>query len=680
MKVVKYNIPYRGLGTEFSQVDQPVEFANNLTNRFINLFGQAEKRQGLKKLGNQISSQPNLNGFHEFVNVVTNASTYFVSGEGKIFRYNSSTSDWDLVLSGKDSSSIMISRQMSNKLIFVNGVDRNFYTDDAGNNFKELQAIINKGTMGAGTSSTELTDAKITNWTNQTYVTINDIVYNSNTGAQAIITSVGSTDLDTSPTGSAATGVGFASDANVTGNLYEIWDAVEANVIKTAIGNDNVALTTTGTNNTTVAVSGVDFSTTEIKTGDYVYNSTRNALTQVRAVSANVVVTTVASQVAGDTVTFHKKAMPIATYAHVHYGRLYLIDARDQTKVRISGPDDPQDFTTETKTLASNTIDYGSRYTKGAALKSLSSFGKYLVAGGNANVFVDDGQTPISDTSGKSTDLRPVGGFSQGCLSKFGLANIGSDMLYLAFDGLRAFRSSFDSNAVDTKNVSEQIKTELQANISSQLGSDTSLQLIHYPKRNWVLAKVGSVIYNYNYTPLYIDGQQVNNGSFCVFNGKLAQQNAYHVDNNGDLFCCGSNGLIYKFDNGNYDDDGDNITTKLQTAWLSLSEPQNSVDIKKGRYIRPTFETGANIAYTISVVGDFTRTSTDSIVTTVAGAGVIGKSVIGISPIGGITPINPKLPLSFRGKEFQITFETNDTKGRDVVNSFNIYAETLGRQ
>jgi hypothetical protein len=679
MDCVKYNIPYRGLGTEFSQSEQPIEYGDIITNRFINIFGQAEKRQGIKRYGNQIASLPTLTAVHEYVNK-QNVSTYFVSGGGKVYKYNSSTSDWDLVLSGKDSSSVLISHEMGDKLIFVNGVDRNFYTDDAGVTFKELQPIINKGTMGAGTSSTELTDARITSWSSQTFVSVNDIVLNVNTSAEAIVTSVGSTDLDTSPTGSAATGVGNASQANQVGNNYQLWDAIELNIIPTNNGPDNVALTTSGTNINVVAVSGVNFSQTEIRNGDYIYNTTRNALTRVISVSANLSIVPISTQVAGDTVTFQKKAMPIATNAHVHYGRMYMIDERDQTKVRVSGPDDPQDFTTSTKTLASTSIDYGSKYSKGAAMKAISTFGKYLVTGGNGQVFVDDGQTPIADTSAVSTDLRPIGNFTQGCVSKYGLTNIGSNMLYIAFDGIRSFKSSYDSNAVDTLNVCEQIKSEIQSNIASQIGNDIALQLIHYPKRNWVLCKIGSVIYNYNYTPLYINGQTINNGSFTKFTGKFAEQNGYYVANNGDFIVCGPNGLIYKFDDGNFDDDGDSIKTILETAWLTGEEPNNSLNIKKGRYIRPTFETGANIVYTISVIGDYTRTSTDSVVTTAAAAGVIGKSVVGQAPIGGIIPINKKLPLSWRGKEFRIRFETNDTKGRDIISNFNIYLQILGRQ
>lgn len=679
MRIVKYNVPYRGLGTEFSQAEQPVEYANNFTNRFVNVFGQAEKRGGIRRYGNQISSMPNLDAVHEFISK-TGTSTYFASGEGKIYRYNSSTSDWDLVLSGKDSSATMVSRMMQDKLIFVNGVDRNFYTDNAGNSFKELQPLINVGTMGAGTSSTELTDSLISNWSNQTFVAVNDIVYNANTGARAIITSVGSTDLDTSPTGSAATGIGFASDVNKTGNAYEIWDAVELNIVSGAVQNDNVALATGITSQNVIAVSGLDFSTTEIKTGDFVYNTTRNALTQVLSVSANIVVTSVASQTAGDTVTFHKKAMPIATYFHVHYGRGYFIDARDTRQIRVTGPNDPQDMTTQAKTLSSSSIDYGARYGRGAGLKSLATYGKYLVAGGYGQVFVDSGQTPIQDTSGASTDLAPVGSFTQGCVTKYGLVNIGSSLVYMAFDGMRAFDSSFDSNAVQTTNICEAIKTEVQSNIATQIGQDLSLQLIHYPKRNWVLCKIGSVIYNYNYTPLYIEGQLIPNGSFTKFTGKFAEQNGYYVTNDGILLACGSNGLIYKFDQGNFDDDGDSISTTLETAWLTMEEPNNSVSLKKGRYIRPTFETGADIAYTISVIGDFTRTSNDSVITTAAGAGVIGRAVIGQAPIGGITPINQKIPLSWRGKQFRITFSTNDTKGQDLISSFNIYGEILGVQ
>lgn len=679
MKVVKYNIPYRGLGTEFAESEQPPEYAKNLTNRFINIFGQAEKRGGLKDFGNQISSQPNLTAAHEFVSK-TGASTYFVSGEGKVFKYNTATSNWDQVVTGKNSSAVMVSRQMGDKLVFVNGVDRNFYTDDAGVTFKELQPLINKGSMGAGTSSTEVTDALITGWTNQTFVAINDIVYNAITSAEAIITSIGTTDLDTSPTGSAATGVGQATDANKSGNAYEIWDTIELNIIKGQVQSDNVGLTTTGTNATVVAVSGTDFSTTEIKAGDYLYNTTRNALTKVQSVSANLVVTSVASQVAGDTVTFHKKAMPIATNFHVHYGRGYFIDARDETKIRVTGPNDPQDMTTQTKTLSSTTIDYGSRYGRGAGLKALGTFGKYLVAGGNGQVFIDSGQDPIADTSGAATDLKPIGNFTQGCVTKFGLVNIGSNMLYMAFDGIRSFKSAYDSDAVDTLNVCEAIKTEVQSNIATQIGTDSALQLIHYPKRNWVFCKIGGVIYNYNYTPLYIQGQLVQNGSFSKYTGKLAQQNGYYVTNGGEMIVCGSNGLIYKFDKGNFDDDGDNISTTLETAWLTMEEPANSVNIKKGRYIRPAFETGASIPYTISVIGDFTRTSTDSITVTASGAGVVGRAVIGQSPIGGLIPSNEKFPLSWRGKEFRITFATNDTKGRDIIAGFQIYGETLGHQ
>uniref|UniRef100_UPI00190FAF14 hypothetical protein n=1 Tax=Klebsiella pneumoniae TaxID=573 RepID=UPI00190FAF14 len=89
-----------------------------------------------------------------------------------------------------------------------------------------------------------------------------------------------------------------------------------------AAGNlDNVATATTGTTTSVVAVSGVNFANTEIRTGDFVYNTTRAAVSIIGSVSANVNITKpISGQVSGDALAFFKSAMPIASWLHVHYG------------------------------------------------------------------------------------------------------------------------------------------------------------------------------------------------------------------------------------------------------------------------------------------------------------------------------------------------------------------------
>ena len=58
MRQLPYSTALRGLGSEFSQINQPQEFALRLTNRFINLLGDAERRPGLEKI-----TSPADNGF-----------------------------------------------------------------------------------------------------------------------------------------------------------------------------------------------------------------------------------------------------------------------------------------------------------------------------------------------------------------------------------------------------------------------------------------------------------------------------------------------------------------------------------------------------------------------------------------------------------------------------------------
>ena len=72
-----------GLATEFSLSQMPIEYSRTFVNRFINIRGDAEKRQGIKRLGDVIEGSPTITGIHEFVDGLGN-SIRFVSGSGTI--------------------------------------------------------------------------------------------------------------------------------------------------------------------------------------------------------------------------------------------------------------------------------------------------------------------------------------------------------------------------------------------------------------------------------------------------------------------------------------------------------------------------------------------------------------------------------------------------------------------
>ena len=672
-----------GLGSEFADSAVPLEYSSRLVNRFININGNAEKIQGLSRLGG-LAGTGTITGIHEHIDD-DGTATLMVSSGGVIYSLNETTGVWSSILSGKDSTQRLLSSQMGDKLIFVNGSDRNFFTDDS-TAFQELKALILRGQLSSSSSAAAMTDANVTNWLTSTFVTENDLVYNATIGGYGIVTSVGTTNVQHTIIGSAATGIGHptisASANQEGGHFYQIIDLVELNIIPQNNGYDNFTVGSTGTSAAGIAVSGVNWLDTEIRTGDFIYNTTRAAVTQVSAIAtAQLTVQTVAGQTSGDSLEFFKSAMPIADWAHVHFSRAYYVDSRTPAKVRISGPNDPQDMTTFQRTLTAISQDYGSRQPQAERILSLDTFQKYLVANGERSIYVDTGIDSIQDTTAASVNFDPVGLFPQGGVSRFGLKSIGGAMIFGTNDGARNLAAGSDSLTFQTANVSEAIRSELAAQISSKLNDPDEIQLIHYPRRNWLMFKVGDWIYNYNYTPFYQNGQVAPTayGSWSKFTTKLAQQKCYFIRRNGDFICAGAGGKVYKFDTGTYSDDGDNINTVLESGWLSMQEPQQSTQLKSGCYVRTQFEAGAPIVYTLTITGDFAETATDTVIVTAEGVGQVGFAAVGTAPVGGKRILDAKLPLRWKGKQFKMRIETNDTSGPDIITGYTIYGNILGK-
>lgn len=705
MQTLTFPIALKGLGTEFSIADQPLEYARSLTNRFINLQGAAEKRPGLKKIPSPIDNgfTGNFDCVAEHVNK-DGSSTLLTSrintsaNARELFRYDSTAQAWVMV-----SGALYVSPQNTltekaykvqhtNKSIFVAADVRPSYYVSERDKIYPLNSIIESGKTGSGTTSTVVKDAQVTDWLSQTFIGTNDLLYNASKNAYGIVTSVGTGNFDVTAITSAAaggTGLGLAANAMASGDVYEVWDLVELNIIPTGAGIDNfdnVAQGTTGTSTDVIAVSGLSFQNTEIRTGDYVYNTTRAAVSQVNAVSANINTTSVSGQTSGDSFVFLKSAVPIATYAHVHYGRLYLVDQREPNKIRVSIDGDPTDFTTFAQTLESNTINYGGRQPQGEEILTLGTFQSYLVAGGKHNVYVDQGTNPIADTSTATTNLLPVGLFSQGVVSRTSLANIGSDMLFGAQDGLRQFRVT-NILAVDTNNISETIKTQLRTAINSQSVDPDNIQVIPYPRRNWVMFKVGNEIFNFNYTPTYVQGQLLPGGSFSVFTGLLPQCNEFTLKSDGTLLTAyydtsANASTFYEFDTGAYTDDTQDIVTDYQTAWLNLDGGQTGGIVKDGRYIKPFFENNSNQNYNITATSDLDNPLLcDTVSISALGGSYVGNAIVGTDPVGGSRTTNTgKYPLRWRGEQVQVRFTTSAGNGADVISKFVLYTNEFGRR
>ena len=72
---------------------------------------------------------------------------------------------------------------------------------------------------------------------------------------------------------------------------------------------------------------------------------------------------------------------------HVHYDRLYAIDQRDRRQVRVSGPLDPTNWTTDAGTIDSSTLNTGSFQPQGDIILALDSVQRFLALLGRHNAY-----------------------------------------------------------------------------------------------------------------------------------------------------------------------------------------------------------------------------------------------------------------------------------------------------
>lgn len=676
---VDYSIPINGLGTDFSQFERPISFAETYTNRYRNINGGAQRRPGMTRLGIQFAGNPNLTRCHEWVSNLGQEVLFASDDFGNL--WNNIDTSANTCLTGK-SAVRMISAQAEDLLIFCNGVDRNFFTKDGGLTFSELKAYITRGITAGGTNTTTLVDGDISNWIGATLVSNNDIVYNVTRNGYGIVSTVASASLTHTVIGTAGNGAGLTASNQTSGDQYQLIDYVDLNVIPQANGAlDNVATATTGTTTTVIVVSGVNFANTEIRRGDFVYNTTRSALSQVGSVSANVnLQQAITAQVAGDALAFFKSAMPIASWVHVHYGRTYYLDARDNKTVRISAPDDPEDLTTYQKTLDASSFGFGSQQPTGDALLTLGTFQSYFVAAGEKNIYIYQGNTPIADTSTTDIEFTPVATYPYGTVSRFSVITNGSNLLYTTTNGLQAIGIGNISNTTIQNNVSTPIRQEITDFIAQT--SPDGIQISFYPQKSWLIQKVGDRCYILNTNPVYNEaGELVNTPAWHLYTGLWAQQNHYFVRRDGTLIACGANGSVFYMDSSAQTDNGSPIYTELTTAWLRLEEPQKTVRIKQGSYIKPVFESGPGLNYTINAVAGWDNYSSDSIVVSAGDSGQIGSAIIGTTPIGGgFFAQAIKHPLRWRGEEARLQFTSETSAGPDVITGFSLYGSIGGRR
>lgn len=689
-----YSVARRGLATNFTETEVPLDYALRFRNRFINAAGGAEKRPGMVALTARLPNRGIVTGLHEYVSQ-NGEATLYASSEGKIYRYDAGPKEWVLIES-LDEGARVRSVQMSEKLIFYNGVNRQVYIDSSTAAPQRLQPLMEQGFSGAATSAVALTDGDVSNWVAQTFVTVGDIVFNVKRNAYGIVTQVTSARVTHTPISALALGFGNTTTPvsgtgpggeQSVGDGYKIYDSIELNVVDEGGVLDNVATITVASSSPQETFIGVsadrvaNWLSTDARVGDIVHNTTKNYGAFIsRIVSSGIFIRpAVATTSVNDAITLFKSAMPIASWIHVHYGRAYMIDSRNPRNIIASGPNDIQDMTVDSQSLETVTLAVGAQQPGADPAIAIATFQTYLVIGTQANIYAFRGTSPA--------ELEPAGLFPQGLVSPDAFVNTGNDLAFVSPDGLLSVSLLVNTANLQRANLSEPIKNAMRSiirEISDITGQNSLIQAINYQRRSWVVVKLASKWYVYNYANFVLeDGRVAAGASWSDFDGAIGAQRALAVLTNYDVALGGANGTVYFFDQGTYTDDGQVYETEYMPGWLNLEEPRQTQRVKAGKFVVPYYEVGGNAVYTIEGTGDFDMLSLDRVTVTARseiGGRPLGTFVVGSNLLGMARTVGQKTPLRWRGTHFRIRFRTQDATGPDVLAGFTIFGDILGRR
>lgn len=693
-----FSLAPRGFATSFPAQDTPQEYSIEYTNLFSNSVGIAELRPGLEQYVSALPEPITVTNFHEIL-TTSGEAVLFATGAGQIWKVDTNGNHTKVFTFG-DTTQKIFSYHAARRLIFYNGVNRSVYTTD-GESFHELLSILEVGTKSDSSDNiTILSAAAITNWLG-TDVSERDLVYYSDVSAYGVITAIASATLTHTPVSGSAGGIGagslVAGAGTVSGQRFAILDTVELNIVPVSglgFQTDNTGTLGAGSTSTSVVITVIeDFTETEVRPGDFVYNETRKAVTTVEAITtAALSVKAISGQTTGDTVHFLKSSQPICKYGVSHFQRTYQIDARDDQKVRISGPGDPENL----GGIDAGTYDISTQQPASERFRSLLSFQRFLIVGGTRNLYAFQGTDPVGVLSREdgsyllTPDWSDLGLFPAGLLSRTGMVNVGNDVAWTTNNGIRIATLSKTTNQLQEDSASAQIDKTLRELL--KVLPEDEIVAVHYPRRNWVLFKAGDDCYVYNYAnsgqgtqKTFIAGNEVSvrvPPAWHLFTGRFAQMKSFFIRESGDMICGGVAGQINAFDLGSYGDLGESVSFLYESAWHGFDQKnQKSVKRKHGKFIRPIFQAPDGVALEISVAAPYKRSSTDVVtVSASTGESDIGSAVIGEWVIGGNDVTSDKYPLRWHGETAKFRFEGETASGPLTLSAYTVYYAQFGSE
>ncbi len=232
---------------------------------------------------------------------------------------------------------------------------------------------------------------------------------------------------------------------------------------------------------------------------------------------------------------------------HCHRGRVWALDRTDKMVAYYTVLEDPEDWAG----AGSGYMDFKLLLSIGDELLDMFTYIDLHVFVFRRHIAIYSGTDPTS-----SGDYTLVQLIETGSVSTDTNLSVGSDGLILNDGGLKRLQQIVTTGSMQIGNLSTMIDPVLEQKIKDNLAY--RMQIVHYPRRSWILMLINDTVYVYSYTWKAwsrITGADIG-GMFVTADSKL--------------YLCGEN-YFYLYDDV-WDFNGEAYTMRWESGWWPISK------------------------------------------------------------------------------------------------------------
>tara|TARA_R100001082_G_scaffold90419_1_gene56909 strand:+ start:7311 stop:9065 length:1755 start_codon:yes stop_codon:yes gene_type:complete len=287
------------------------------------------------------------------------------------------------------------------------------------------------------------------------------------------------------------------------------------------------------------------------------------------------------------------------------FGRLWAVDS-DKTTIRYSAFNNEKLWDTQN---GGGTIDLLNNFAFDQDfIKAIAVFNNQLIVFGKNNI------TIFNSASAPSSLVLADTISGMGCIARDSIQNIGSDIIFLSGDGLRALSRTIELEKMPAQDLSQSIRTEFLDFINSK--DKDKIRSLFSQEQGFYLLLVGSTVYMFDFKDMIASPKTIDVPLPKVSRWLEMQPESLVAANDGTIYLARS-GYVGKY--SGYKDSvlsGSSVVQssynfKYRSNWLDFGflDPQVAGLVKLPKKIKMTVDEGS--AYDINFFWAFDYVNTE---------------------------------------------------------------------